>query len=173
MKSPAIPEFVDPTKSCDKKLTYIGVVGHDKLPRFLALQSIDNDTASLIEVEISFRRDEQNRKIASLLYRTVAKLTCQRCLDVMEMPLEGSATFVFCRNDRELEQAPKSYEPSLLTGNELNLWQILEDELLLSLPMFANHPDVHCNEVLNAFTTAAEKQIRANPFAVLGELLKK
>ena len=173
MKSPAIPEFVDPTKSCDKKLTYTGVVGHDKLPRFLAAQNREIDTTSLIEVEISFRRDEQRRKVAKLFYRTEAKLVCQRCLDEMEIPLEGSATFVFCRNDWELEQAPKSYEPSLLTGNELNLWQILEDELLLSLPMFANHPDVHCNEMLNAFTSAAEKQFRANPFAVLGELLKK
>lgn len=174
MKSPAIPETVDPTKSCDKKLLYNGVVSVGNLPRFLAIQSGETDpTTGLVTVKFTFRRDEQRLKIADMTFCAVAKLTCQRCLKIMESKCEGATTFVFCKSNSEIEQAPNDYEPVLVKASEISLWRILEDELLLSLPMIANHEDVKCNEVLNRLKTAPEDQVSVSPFAGLGELLKK
>ena len=173
MKSPAIPEIVDPSKCCDKRLIYEGFVAFSRLPRFLAAQSGEVDSSSVVRAKYRFRRDEQRLKIAELQFSANAILTCQRCLKLLDIVCAGSTNFVFCRDNLEAEQAPKGYEPALVSANSVSLWHLLEDELLLSLPMFANHEDVHCNTVLNGLRSEAKEQAGASPFAVLSELLKK
>ena len=173
MKLLGIPELVGAAKSCDKKLTYNGVITVDKLPRFLAQQSAEAESSSVVEAKFVFERDQQNLKVARVSYCALAMLTCQRCLGSMEYRIEGEVTFAFSSTPADLEQIPKAYEPILIESSTVNLWQVLEDELLLSLPTFANHADEHCNISLDKLKSDQTEQVAENPFATLGELLKK
>ncbi|WP_020408417.1 YceD family protein [Hahella ganghwensis] len=173
MKTPGIPELVDPTKSCEKKLTFEGAVSTENLPRFADLQMQGVGDLEVVTVKFRFDRDEQNLKVAAMSYNTSAKLPCQRCLGRVDYKIEGEVTLVFSDNEEDLELLPKSYDPVLVENQEVNLFQALEDELLLSLPMFAYHDDEHCSSELNDIKSKAEEQRADNPFAVLGELLKK
>ncbi len=180
---PGIPEFIDPSKSCDKQHVLEGDIPVQRLARFLAQQvvgdtkensqPVDQASQTVVHAKFSFRRDEQQHRIADVEYHTVAKLACQRCLGLIQQEIEGNVTFVFLHSDSGLEQLPKAYEPVLLENHEAGLWQALEDELLLSLPMFAYHEDRHCNRSLDEMKIETEGETRENPFAVLGDLLKK
>ncbi|OZG71303.1 metal-binding protein [Hahella sp. CCB-MM4] len=173
MKTPGIPELVDPTKGCEKRLTFEGSVSTENLPRFTELQMQDVGELETVKAKYTFGRDEQNLKVAVMSYSTTAKLPCQRCLGRVDYKIEGEVTLVFSDSEDDLEMLPKSYEPVLVENQEVNLYQALEDELLLSLPMFAYHDDEHCSSELNEMKSKADEQRADNPFAVLGELLKK
>lgn len=176
MKSPDFPEFVDPTKYCDKQLTIHGSIPIEKLPRFAERQAdkAGRDAAlAPVDAKAEFHRDEQGTRLAQLEYSTLAVLTCERCLGDVDYPVEGSATFAFLPEGFDLQTVPESYEPVLMDSNEVNLLQALEDELLLSLPMFAYHQDEQCNSRLNEMNESVEDQSKVSPFAVLGDLLKK
>ena len=74
---------------------------------------------------------------ACLKAKTSAKLlvTCQRCLEPMEIEIAGSLKFALLHSEEEFELVPEEFEPYLLEGEEQSLIDIIEDELLLSLPM--------------------------------------
>ena len=64
----------------------------------------------------------------------------------------------------------------------LNILEVIEDELILSLPLVPVHADVNCNAFLNALTQAEtgaiskEKNVadeKQNPFSVLASLKEK
>lgn len=173
MKSYAIPEFIDPSKSCDKKLTYRGVIVCGQLPRYKALQSEQSREQAPVDVSFAFKRDDNKLAIAELQFQTLAELICQRCLKLLEYEASGQATLVFCSDNDELMQAPKCYEPVLVDAEQVNLWQIIEDELLLSLPMYATHQNTDCNRYLEQLKQANAGKTTTKPFAVLGDLLKK
>ncbi|MBU6954342.1 YceD family protein [Hahella sp. HN01] len=173
MKKPGIPELVDPYKMCEKELTLEGVILAKALPRYadqLAGGATDSDQ---VEASARFRRDEQGSRVAYIVYSTLARLTCQRCLGEVGLKINGETTFAFLGSESELDQLPRSYEPVLMEGSEVNLLQAIEDELLLSLPMFAYHEDEHCSGELNEIKGQASETKADNPFSVLGDLLKK
>jgi len=172
MKQTTVPEFVDSFKSSDRALTYEGIVSFAQLPRFMALQSSAAKEDAEVDVSFQFSRDEQKLSIVSMSYLAVATMTCQRCLNSLDHESKGRAVFVFCRHAAHMTQMPKRYEPVLVEANLVNLWQLLEDELLLSLPMFAKHPDRDCNGFLSEFKAGSQGQQTEKPFAGLGELLK-
>ena len=161
MKSPGIPEFVDIAKSCEKNVTYNGHIPVRCLKRFAAQQT---DEGAQVEVELKFEKDEQHCNIAKVAYSTVARLTCQRCLEEMEQTVEGEVVLAFCSDESELSQLPKKYEPVLFESNEANLWQALEDELLLSLPAYPCHQDEGCNSSLEEVESQLQKAGQGKSF---------
>ncbi len=173
MKTPGIPELVDPAKACEKHLTYKGEISTEKLPRFADMQMKDVGELHLVSAKFGFGRDEQNVRTAVMSYSTIAKLPCQRCLGEVEHKIDGEVTLAFSDKEEAFEDFPSTYEPVLVEDHEINLFQALEDELLLSLPMFAYHEDEQCSSELNDIKSKAEEQRADNPFAVLGELFKK
>lgn len=173
MKSCAIPELIDPSKGCDKKLTYHGVIVAGQLPRFSALQCDQAKADAPVNVSIAFKRDDDKQALAEVEFQTLAKLVCQRCLQVLEFEISGTATLMFCKDNDEVKRAPKRYEPVLVEADKINLWQIVEDELLLSLPMYVAHTNVNCNRYLEELKQANAEESTTNPFAVLSDLLNK
>jgi len=173
MKTCGIPKLVDPAKACGKHLTYKGEVSTENLPRFADMQMQGVGELHQVSAKFDFDQDGQGVRLAVVSYSTVAKLSCQRCLGEVEQKIEGQVTLAFSDKEEALEGFPDTYEPVLIENHEVNLFQALEDELLLSLPMFAYHDDEQCNSELNDIKGKAEEQRADNPFAVLSELLKK
>ena len=84
-------------------------------------------------------------------------------------------------SDDQARQLPREYEPFLMKDFEADLWQMVEDELLLAVPPFPLHEREECpaSEALEEFERAdevvgsEEPEKRENPFSVLAELKKK
>ena len=105
---------------------------------------------------------------------------CQRCLKPVETAISGSFKFGLVRNEEEFNQLPDELEPYLIEGEQQSLINLIEDELLLSLPMVTVHEEACSdfmateNEAVKAVMQVereAEKEA-SNPFAALKAMQK-
>lgn len=107
---------------------------------------------------------------------TAVPLTCQRCMGVVQTDLQVDQWYRFVASeDIAMAEDDAAEEDLLVLTPQFDLVEVLEDELLMALPLVPMH-DV-CPElpafsagVINAPENLAEKP---NPFAVLSQLKKK
>lgn len=122
-----------------------------------------------VAVKLEFGR---SAGFACLKAKVSAKLLvqCQRCLKPIETEVAGDFKFALVKSEEEFELLPEEFEPYLLEGEEQSIISLIEDELLLSLPMVTVHENA-CSD----FMTSQEKAIEAakeaeHPFAALKAL---
>lgn len=175
MSDHTLPKSVDPLKYADQKKVLEGSLSVHLLPR--AVDALADSKGS-VSVKLEFGRDEQNLRVlrGSLDARVV--LECQRCLDPVEKDIRSDFALGMVMSDEQAKHLPKHYEPLLVGEEKLDLSEVIEEELILSLPMFAYHdscdaegdsrqsdPEVHAdNEDANK---------RPNPFSVLSGMKVK
>ena len=107
---------------------------------------------------------------------TSLPLTCQRCMSTVQTPLQVNQWYRFVASeDIAMAEDDASDEDLLVLSPQFDLAEVLEDELLMALPLVPMH-DI-CPElpalsagVLDALKSVADKP---NPFAALAQLKKK
>jgi uncharacterized protein len=100
-------------------------------------------------------------------------LTCQRCLGLVRRTVQSVARLVFAPEGTP--ELPPDHEAIGGDPQKLDLAVLVEDELLLSLPLIAQHaPGEHCELPGQAAAAPAgeEPQEKRRPFAGLKDLLK-
>lgn len=101
-------------------------------------------------------------------------LQCQRCLAAMAQPVAFDRRFRFVADEAEAERLDEASDDDVLAlPARLDLLELLEDELILALPLVPRH-EGSCPEPLPAATAgepAAEGE-RPHPFAALAALRK-
>lgn len=116
------------------------------------------------------------RVILSLTATTQMHLQCQRCLLPVTVPLHIARQFAFAGDEREAARLDEETEEDMLVlSRSFDLLALLEDELILSLPLVPKHENcpVPLDPLLNVTgleleaATAGGQPRRANPFAVL------
>lgn len=98
-------------------------------------------------------------------------LVCQRCLGPVEAAIETQRSFLFVAGEEAAAQLDADSEDDVLAlTRSLDLRELVEDELLLALPLVPRH-DL-CPEPLPvpADDEALAGEERANPFAALAAL---
>ena len=105
---------------------------------------------------------------------TQATLTCQRCLQPVEVPLEVQRDFRFVKDEATAQaQDDDSEEDLLVMSRDFDLQTLIEDELLMALPLVPQHGI--CPQPL-AFDDAAahveDAPEKPHPFAALAQLRK-
>jgi uncharacterized protein len=108
---------------------------------------------------------------AALKVEAGVVLTCRRCLGPVRRRLESVAQLVFA--PEEAPALPPDHEVIGGDPNELDLAALVEDELLLSLPLIAQHaPAENCDPPGATLEPQPEAQEMRRPFAGLKDLLK-
>ena len=102
-------------------------------------------------------------------------MVCQRCLGMAQIDLQVQRSFRFVRDEATAEAQDDEAEEDLLAlSKDFNLRELLEDELLMALPLVPMHevcPEEVPMEAKSAdFVEGAEE--KTNPFAVLAALRK-
>ncbi|WP_280192182.1 YceD family protein [Delftia sp. PS-11] len=100
----------------------------------------------------------------------VVPMTCQRCLTTARIPLEVHRSFRFVADEATAEMEDDDSEEDVLAlSREFDLLQLIEDELLMELPVVPRHEA--CPEPVNMQSSDADfvqaGQEKVNPFAVL------
>jgi len=100
-------------------------------------------------------------------------LQCQRCLQALHEPLAMQRRFRFVASEAEAERLDaESDDDHLVLEPRLDLRALVEDELILELPIVPRH-EGECPEPLPlAAVPADETEARPNPFAALAALRK-
>ncbi len=107
--------------------------------------------------------------------RSQVPMVCQRCLAALEVPIDIHIPFRFVSDEATALQEDEVVEEDLLVlSKQFNLHDLIEDELLMALPIVPKH-DVCPGDVKLASTDddfkAALTQ-KPNAFAALGSLKK-
>ncbi len=107
-----------------------------------------------------------------LTARLEVTLQCQRCLQPMTGQLHIERKFRFAADEAEALRLDEETEDDVLVmSREFDLHELVEDELILALPIVPRHEC--CPEPLrgaDASAPARAEDVRPNPFAVLARL---
>ena len=81
----------------------------------------------------------------ALEIRGEVELTCQRCLGGLAHRIEIVRTLHLARNEDELERLDALPDcDAIMAGDKLDLLALVEDEVLLSLPLAPKHAEGEC-----------------------------
>ena len=114
-----------------------------------------------------------------LTAKTSVPLTCQRCMVTVATPLEVDQWYRFvATEDIAMAEDDESEEDLLVMAPQFDLLAVLEDELLMALPLVPMHDECPVAPVMQAgeealAKEAVEKDEKPHPFALLAQLKKK
>jgi uncharacterized protein len=170
MNQGLIPESVEPLKCLEQNAEFSGSIAISKLER---LQGFLQDDSGEAQVEIHFGQDEQGIALLSGQCQAQVHMTCQRCMNPVEVELKHDFEVAIVASDEKAKHLPKQYEPIICEDYSLELIPVIEDELILSLPMFAYHQSCDDNELkAKEELVPVETEAPSNPFSVLEQLKK-
>lgn len=106
-------------------------------------------------------------------------LECQRCLTPYQEPLESETTFEIVRDETAAEERPLDEDDieALVGSTQFDLRELVEEELLLALPIVPKHDT--CPTVHESLATGSdgltepvepEEEDKPSPFAALAAL---
>ncbi len=96
-------------------------------------------------------------------------LTCQRCLGEMTLPVDTDSRLVFVADAVASADLAGSREPVIAVSGQVSLAMLIEEELLLALPLAPMHRDA---DDCHARPEEQADQPRHKPFAGLRDLMK-
>ena len=142
----------------------------------VALADLDRLGGLLVErsghagVELEFSRDRGGRVIVSGAVTATVTLVCQRCLEHMSLDLAPQVRAAVIATEGEAGALPDDLDPLVCPEGEVRLFELVQDELILALPVIARHEnDPHCLP-LTPDQPGGDGARRDNPFAVLSSL---
>ncbi len=165
-----LPERINPYQLADKTTVLTGEINAS---RFKRLDEVTEGITESAQVTLSFSLDESGRRVITGQVMGAADLLCQRCLKAFNYKLEGSFNLALVYNDEMAKALPAHLDSLLLFPDEpMDVASIVEDELLLSLPMHAMHPEGECRieTHFGAEDLDASSEKAPNPFDVLKDL---
>ncbi|MFL0796562.1 MAG: YceD family protein [Cellvibrionaceae bacterium] len=128
-----------------------------------------------IAVELDFDRDEGGRPMVTGSLNGEVQVTCQRCLDAMPFALSTNVRVGLVWDDEQARALAKDVEPWLVDEDPKDLYELVEDEILLVLPYTVYH-DEPCGSGWKDTTEAEHAEEnppeKDNPFKVLEQLKK-
>jgi uncharacterized protein len=146
----------------------------------LLIKSMDRLCTSLssnvgeVDVNLSFDVDEQKTPFIRGHFAASVMLQCQRCMEPFKYDIVNDLLLGIVRSEEEAEELPDSYDPAMATEENILLIQdIIEDELLIGLPIVPMHNAKECKVKLplSASSKEAGEMEKENPFKVI-ELLR-
>jgi len=139
-------------------------VGLDELPRLAELLTT---TAGSLSVRLEGWRDEQGKSWLQLDIAGEPVLCCQRCLGGMKYPLaiRSRLQLIAPGADWPDDDLEDDSADAIAADAELNVLSLVEDEVLLALPIAPRHEQ--CES-----PSASASGNGSSPFAALADLKK-
>lgn len=162
-----LPQYLDPRKYADQGRVIEGQLPVGELSR---LQDLEDSLENLVQVALTFGRDEEGRCCITGQVSAVLSFPCQRCLAPVEYNVSSSVNVAVVWNEEQAKALPDALDPLIVSEKSLLLSQLLEEELILAMPILAVHEV--CPESLPVSTEPEdlEQPEKENPFAVLASL---
>ncbi|GLX86512.1 hypothetical protein tloyanaT_27650 [Thalassotalea loyana] len=169
MKDLKLPITIDPYKSAQRRLECDGYFELNGMDRLLGECG---NTDGQVEVKVNFDVDEQGLVVISGNGSTTVSLTCQRCNEFYTQALEIEFSFSPVKNEDAAADLPSYYDAIALDENgEVNLRSLVEDELMLAIPLIPKHELKDCKAPADSvWGELPEALDKPNPFDVLKQL---
>ena len=163
----SLPRLIDPRRFAQQGVVLRGAVPAAELHRLGEIGLV----VDAIQAELVFALDEQKERVVTGQLQVAAQLQCQRCLDLMPVSLACDISLAFVRDEEAARRLPGNYDPWITVDEQVDLFALLEEEVLLNLPYVVYH-DTPCGSALDPRNEAVVKapSDKPNPFQVLKQL---
>jgi uncharacterized protein len=112
-----------------------------------------------VQALLTFKQDAPHRHIVSVEASFDYSWPCQRCLEEMEIKAASQHELVLSNRSDVIERLPVSVDYLLTEGDFVEVAALLEDQLLLAMPMVPKHE--HC-EVTRIEEGATETELHVS-----------
>ena len=163
-----LPETVKPFSLADSRQALDGDFPLARMPRLT--EQLDDNGGS-VAVALQFGLDSQRIPFVQGRIKADLTMTCQRCMEPVRVPVNIDVSLALLRSAAGMNELPAQYEPLVVDTARMSLLTMVEDELLLALPVVAMHDTVDCHAGERDTTDDGQDQ-ESNPFAVLAGLKK-
>ena len=143
------------------------------ISRFERAQSMLIDQQGELTIDLQFGVDEANTAFLRGELKANVSLQCQRCMEPAPTPIKSQFKIGLVHSEEEGDRLPEEYDPLIADERDFSLLRLVEDELILAIPVVTSHPKEVCGAThfLQDPTILEEK--RENPFQILEQLKKQ
>lgn len=113
--------------------------GDIELKRFNRLADLLASDVGMVRAELRFHRDSGGWLVVELEYETKVQLLCQRCLEPLEYAIKDKVEVALLESESLEKYLPDHYESLVLDEDRLMPAMLVEDELIISLPLVPRH----------------------------------
>lgn len=165
-----IPQKVDPFRFADNAVRLKGLLHVNNMHRLC--ESLQDDTGE-IEVKVEFGKNEQGASYISGLFSGALQLQCQRCMESYRSEIAGKIWLAIVHSEEEAKKLPEDYDSIVINDDILSIQDVIEDELIVSLPVVPMHHPKDCKVTLPLNIESEQVALleKESPFKVI-EFLK-
>ncbi len=141
---------------------------------FERLQSYLFDSEGVLAFTVCGRLDQASRPRLHVSVKGKLNLCCQRCLGKLEQQVNFQVDFLLVKNEAELHQYDEDDAiDTILNTPEIDLMMLIEDEIILELPISPCHTQGQCSEERSIGNNKIVNQdTPEHPFAALAAFKK-
>lgn len=134
-----------------------------------------SDRSGEIIYSISGIFDEKDRPTLKIMITGMISLCCQRCLGKLEHILNIETSLLLARNQEEFSYYDEDISvDAILASPDMDALTLIEDEIILSLPISPRHEEDQCSFSKNiANTSEITKGVKEYPSVTLKSLKNK
>ncbi|MDX1460187.1 MAG: YceD family protein [Xanthomonadales bacterium] len=167
------PDQINPWKAADSRRQFSGTIGLKRFERLLPMLS---GTEGSVEFDARFGRDALGLVVLDLEIRGELPVDCQASLERYIETVCRRTQLVIAREGESENDFPSHYEVCVAEGGRLLLADVIEDELILTVPQVPRKPGLKAVR----FTTDPEADVTAEreskeqnrPFAELDAMMR-
>lgn len=168
MSEATLPHLIEPGKWADREALLDAVVPLRRFGRLLE-GALGNEGD--VSVKLRFVRDARGLPHLTGQLGTVLSLTCQCCLDAVTIPVTADVDVFMLSDEAYADRLGEDEDYVVFNEGHLDFPELLEDELILALPLVARHDDCEPQAILSEPEEVVVAPVKKeNPFQVLASL---
>lgn len=169
MLNNSLPKYFDPRECAGKKSAFEGCIPLSQFKGLCSFLASDKGNAS---IHLKFRVDRKCYTATGLINAQL-QLVCQRCMVAAPHEITASLSVGFIHNENCAKNLPKEYDPVIMIDGIVILEDMIEEEIILSLPIVAYHKEDDCSPTVVGYAlsndTKMDDKRKSNPFNVLSQ----
>jgi len=147
-----------------------GFSGRWPLARMSRLKTSLHSDVGEVVYEIDFGTDDLGVRFTDIGISAQLTLLCQRSLEPFLFSVQRQTRLGLIADETEEAALPAGYEPLLVPAEPMDLLDLVEDELILALPIVPLGPDEPLDASFGPMDVVPDQAGSAGPFAALAEL---
>lgn len=157
---------LDPATLSDKPRTFKGELAPGDLAR---LRDLVASPEGSLRYQVTARLDPQRRKVVSCIIKGFAQLTCQVTMEAFRHDIDVSDRLVLVDDESALPpiETESEEEDYVVADGPLDVRTLVEDAVILALPMIPRKPGVAAPAVPGKSVAGAGEPRKESPFAAL------
>ena len=115
------------------------IAGNLPIQSLTRLSSLLQTSDGNVQVRIAFDAGENDHPLISGDIKAKVAVSCQRCLQTMQLDVETEFRVTALDSDSEDGEGHGLFDAVLRENGEIDLYVLIEDELLMAMPMAPMH----------------------------------